>query len=87
VGTQYRSLVLYTSPEQKKSVDQMIAQLNQDQPEPPIITDVNPFSEFFPAEEYHHEYFKKNPDKAYCQMVINPKLRKVREEFAALLKK
>ncbi|OJI06244.1 hypothetical protein BK004_04605 [bacterium CG10_46_32] len=52
----------------------------------PIITEVSPLEKFYEAEEDHHDYFKKNPDQAYCQAIINPKVQKLREGFFKLLK-
>lgn len=87
VGEQYRSVVLYTTPEQKKQAEDYIKELNESSKEgKPIVTEVKPLEKFFEAEDYHHDYYEKNKDKPYCQVVINPKLKKAKEQFAQLLK-
>src|SRR3989338_618879 len=92
VGTQYRSIILSTSDEQQKEAESFIAELNNEskdglptQSGVPIVTLVVPFEKFYSAENYHHDYYASNPNKGYCAMVIDPKLEKVRKEFAALL--
>jgi peptide-methionine (S)-S-oxide reductase len=52
-----------------------------------VVTEVTPLTVFYPAEEYHRDYFARNPDRAYCQIVVNPKVEKVQAKFAELLKK
>lgn len=84
VGTQYRSIVFYTTNEQKKEAEEMIRNLNTSGPK--IVTEVAPLDAFYQAEEYHQKYFERNPEAAYCQIVINPKLEKLKERFEALLK-
>lgn len=87
VGTQYRSVVFYLTNAQKKAAEHMIGQFNRDKVfENPIVTAVEPLMEFYPAEACHQNYYALHPDKPYCQMVINPKVQKLRKEFAALLK-
>ena len=86
-GTQYRSIILYTSAEQKRAAQQMIKELNAVAGGKPIVTEVKPLNHFYEAESYHRDYYAKNPDQSYCQVVIDPKLKKVREKFAELLKK
>ena len=87
VGPQYRSAIFYHSPEQKATAEQVIGELTADAVWPrPIVTEVVPFARFFPAEDYHQEYFRKNPDAGYCQVVIAPKLAKFRHRYAARLK-
>lgn len=87
VGTQYRSLIFYTTSEQKAESEKCIAELEASSTEgDPIVTEVVPLEKFYPAEEYHKEYFARNPEKGYCQIVINPKVEKVQAKFAALLK-
>ncbi len=85
VGTQYRSTILYANDEQKLAAEKYIANLKTDGLN--VVTTVEPLTTFYEAEEYHHDYFAKNPDQAYCAAVINPKLKKVREKLATLLKK
>jgi peptide-methionine (S)-S-oxide reductase len=82
IGTQYRSIILYTSEEQKIIAGKLVEKLNQENVfENKIVTEIIPLEKFYPAEEYHQEYYKKNSDKAYCNIVINPKLRKLRDKF------
>jgi peptide-methionine (S)-S-oxide reductase len=85
VGEQYRSVIFYTTPEQKQTAEKYIAEAQKDFTSP-IVTQVVPFDKFYGAENYHQNYFVKNPDKAYCQFVINPKLEKFKKKFANLLK-
>ena len=86
VGTQYRSIILYANEAQKKDAEKFIVMLDQSSQEGgKITTEVQPLGDFFEAEEYHKDYFAKNPLQPYCQVVINPKLRKVQEKFATLL--
>ncbi len=87
VGTQYRSVIFTTNDAQKKAAENFIAELNASNAEGnPIVTTVEPLGKFFEAEDYHHNYFANNEDKPYCQMVINPKLEKVKKKFGELLK-
>jgi peptide-methionine (S)-S-oxide reductase len=87
VGTQYRSAIFYHSPEQKAEAERMIRELEASRVwDQPIVTEVKPFSVFYPAEEYHQQYYRKNPEQAYCQVAISPKLAKLRKKFAARLK-
>ncbi len=87
VGTQYRSAVLYTTDEQKTAVERIITEIDASAAEGgKVVTEVTPLERFWPAEEYHRDYFERNPERAYCQVVINPKVAKVQEKFAVLLK-
>lgn len=87
VGTQYRSIVLYTTDKQKRTAEKFIIELNASSTKGnPIVTEVKPLEKFFEAESYHRDYYAKNLDQQYCQVVINPKLKKFREQFAKLLK-
>lgn len=86
VGTQYRSAIFYTTPEQKGAAEKFIADLNSSsEMGGKIVTEVSPLDTFYPAEEYHQDYFARNPQNMYCQVVINPKLEKVQKKFAELL--
>ena len=85
VGTQYRSIILYTAPEQKDGAERFITELNKEGEK--VVTELKPLEAFYEAEKYHHNYYQKNPEKTYCQIVINPKLEKVQEKFEKLLKK
>lgn len=87
VGTQYRSAIFYTSPEQRDIAQQCIRELNERHLWPaPIVTEVVPAAEFHKAEEYHQGYYRSNPHQSYCQWVVNPKVAKARQAFAARLK-
>lgn len=87
VGSEYRSIILATSPEQLTAVQAYIAQQEtSDHFTKPIVTEVAPLQTFYPAEESQQEYYARNPQSAYCQLVIDPKLTKLREKFASLLK-
>jgi peptide-methionine (S)-S-oxide reductase len=87
VGPQYRSVIFYHSPEQEQIARHLIAELNAERIWPrPIVTEVAPFSAFYPAEEYHQEYFANNGGQPYCQFVVAPKVAKFRQQFAARLK-
>ncbi len=87
VGTQYRSIILYSNENQKQIAERFIRDANASHSEgAPIITEVKPLTAFYEAESYHHDYYEKNKRQPYCQVVINPKLKKVQEEFAELLK-
>jgi len=84
-GTQYRSIILYNNNNQKiialKAIETM-----QDFWQDKIVTEVEKLDTFYPAEDYHQNYFKNNPENAYCQVVINPKLAKFKKDFTNLLK-
>ncbi len=87
VGTQYRSAIFYHSPEQKAIAEQTIADLTETQLWPdPIVTEVTGLDTFYPAEDYHQEYFVNNPNQGYCRVVIEPKVAKFRQKFLAQLK-
>lgn len=87
VGTQYRSVVFVHDAGQEKIARQVQAQLSADQVfDKPIVTEIVPYSGFFPAEEYHRDYYAHNQNQPYCQAVISPKLAKFRQKFAALRK-
>lgn len=83
VGTQYRSIVLYQDEEQEQVVRSVMAKLEAEGLWPhPFVTEVAPLTRFFPAEPYHVDYYRRNAGQPYCQVVISPKLAKVRREFA-----
>lgn len=84
IGTQYRSTVLYTTPAQKAAAEAFIKKLNEDGPQ--VVTEVKPLDKFYEAEEYHRRYYLNNQNQPYCQVVINPKLEKLREKYRELLK-
>lgn len=86
IGTQYRSVIFYTTSEQKHTAEQFITELNNSNTAgKPVVTEVTPLDAFYGAENYHQDYFARNQDQAYCQLIINPKLEKVQKQFAALL--
>ena len=86
-GTQYRSGIYYTTPEQKDAADEIIRQMSQDQTfHAPIVTEVLPLSNYWPAEEYHQDFFEKNPNQGYCMAVAGPKVAKFRKTFRDLVK-
>lgn len=88
VGTQYRSVVFYHSPEQKEVVERVIEVLEAEKVwDDPIVTEVAPAEEFYPAEAYHQEYFANNPNQPYCQVVVAPKVSKFRKAYMDRLKK
>ena len=84
-GTQYRSIILYADNAQKQAAEQAVEQIANAWPNR-IVTEVVPLERFYPAEDYHKNYFLNHPEQAYCQVVINPKLEKLRLKFAAKLK-
>lgn len=87
VGTQYRSAVFYRSPEQKAAAETVIRELEAARVwKHRVVTQVVPLSVFYPAEEYHRDYFRRNPERSYCQIVIAPKVSKFRKEHAAQLR-
>lgn len=82
IGTQYRSIILYHNQQQEQSAREIINELDQAEIWPdPIVTQVVPFEVFYPAEEYHQNYFNRNPEQAYCQVVILPKIQKFKKLF------
>ena len=86
VGSQYRSIIFYTSEEQKKEAKKFIEKLDlSSKIGKPILTEVRKLDIFYPAEEHHKNYYKKHPEEAYCQLVINPKLEKVKKNFSNLI--
>jgi peptide-methionine (S)-S-oxide reductase len=98
IGTQYRSAIFYTTPKQKEEAEKFIAELNSPPASSreasragkkegdPIVTEITSLSIFYPAENYHKDYFSNHSQAPYCQVVINPKLEKVQQKFAELLK-
>lgn len=87
VGTQYRSVVFYHSDEQKKTAEAYKKQLDQSGIyKKPIVTEITPFSIFYPAEDYHQNYFELNPNQGYCQYVIRPKVEKFQKQYQSKLK-
>lgn len=88
IGTQYRSVVFYHTPEQQATATALIAELNERAIWPkPIVTEISPAAVFYPAEDYHQEYFAQNGRQPYCQMVVAPKVAKFRKQYADRLKR
>jgi len=88
IGTQYRSVIFYTSREQQETTEQMIGELDGEHIwRDPIVTEVRPAAEFYRAEDYHQNYFRSNPDQPYCAFVVAPKAQKFRDKFRHKLKK
>ena len=86
-GTQYRSVVLYASPEQKEETEKFIQELTEQKVfEKPIVTTLEPLTKFYEAEQYHRDYYNQNQSAGYCQVVINPKLAKFKQKYADKLK-
>lgn len=87
VGTQYRSAIFYHSPEQQRVAEDVIAEVERERIwANPIVTEVVPLTNYYPAEDYHQEYFERNPYQPYCQVVIAPKVAKFRQHYLAQLK-
>jgi len=86
-GTQYRSVIFYGSDEQKREAERIINELESEKVfRNPIVTQVAPLAAFYPAEDYHRDYYRRNPSKPYCQSVIAPKLAKFRAHWKSKLK-
>lgn len=87
VGTQYRSAIFTHSPEQQKTAEEVIAAFTKDQVyDAPIVTEVVPAGDFYVAEDYHQEYFARNPLQGYCTYVVGPKVAKFRKQFFSKIK-
>ncbi len=88
VGTQYRSAIFYHNEEQKRIAQEQIKLIGDQKLYPdPIVTEVVTFDKFYPAEDYHQEYFANNPNQSYCRMVVGPKVEKFQKLFKDKLKK
>ena len=88
IGPEYRSLILYTSDEQKKEAEDFIKELNASASTgDPIATEVAPLTKFYPAEPEHKDFYARNRGSGYCEIIIAPKLQKVQEKFAELLQR
>lgn len=87
VGTQYRSAIFYTSEEQKSAAEKVMRELEAEGIWPGrIVTQLEPLQVFYPAEDYHQEYFARNPHAGYCQFVVAPKVAKFRQKYQHLMK-
>jgi peptide-methionine (S)-S-oxide reductase len=82
VGTSYRSIILYSNDEQKQIAEKAKAAAQKDWSDR-IVTEIVPLKHFYAAEDYHQDYFAKNPTQGYCQLVVNPKGRKIQQHLAA----
>jgi peptide-methionine (S)-S-oxide reductase len=88
VGSSYRSAIFYHDDEQKRVAEEVIREVNQEAVyDNPIVTEVAPFDKFYPAENYHQEYFANNPNQPYCAAVVAPKVANFRQKFLTRLKK
>lgn len=86
-GTQYRSVIFYHSPAQEAAAKALIAELSSEKAlADPIVTAIEPAREFYPAEDYHQQYFENHPYQPYCAFVVSPKVQKFRKKFAERLK-
>jgi peptide-methionine (S)-S-oxide reductase len=86
-GTQYRSVIFYHSPEQRAIAEEVIRELTAEKAfADPIVTAVEPAAEFWPAEDYHQQYFENHPYQPYCAFVVSPKVKKFRKKFAERIK-
>ncbi|KKW20023.1 MAG: Peptide methionine sulfoxide reductase MsrA [Parcubacteria group bacterium GW2011_GWA2_51_10] len=85
VGTQYRSIILYETEEERIAAERMIADLQKELKGERIVTEVKKLEKFYPAEDYHKKYFENNKSAAYCQIVIEPKIEKIKKRFTKLL--
>jgi peptide-methionine (S)-S-oxide reductase len=87
VGTQYRSAIFYHDARQKAEVERVIAELTAEKVwDDPLVTEVKPLDKFYPAEEYHRDYYRRNPNQGYCRAVVAPKVAKVRKLYFDRLK-
>jgi peptide-methionine (S)-S-oxide reductase len=86
-GTQYRSVIFYHNEQQKATSEEVIAELEREKIfDKPIVTELEPLKAFYPAEDYHKDYFKKHPKQPYCQAVIAPKISKLQKTYLSKLK-
>lgn len=87
VGTQYRSAIFYHDDEQRRSAEEVVRELEAEHVfDDPIVTEIAPLPTFYPAEEYHREYYRRNPNQPYCRAVIAPKVAKLRSKYLEKLK-
>jgi len=88
IGTQYRSAIFYHSPEQKEIAERLISEFDSQHIwDAPIVTEVVPLTIFYPAEDYHQEYYQNNQNQPYCRAVIAPKVSKFRQKYLEKLKR
>ena len=88
IGSSYRSAIFYHSDEQRKTAEEVVAEITAEGLYPnPVVTEITPFDKFWSAEDYHQEYFANNPTQGYCAAVVAPKVAKFRSKFADRLKR
>lgn len=86
VGTQYRSVIFFSNLAQKNAAEKVKKEVAAKIWDDPVITEISPLKEFYPAEDYHQNYYELNKTQPYCQIVINPKVKKLKEKFGTKLK-
>jgi peptide-methionine (S)-S-oxide reductase len=86
IGEWYRSIILYHNEKQRKIAEDLKSNYAAKLWEDPVVTEIKKFDKFWPAEEYMQDFYAKNPNYGYCQVIINPKIQKLRQKFAAKLK-
>ena len=87
IGTQYRSAIFYHNDDQKRDAEEIVKEITDEAVyDDPIVTEIVPFEKFWPAEDYHQEYFANNPNVPYCAAVVSPKVKKFRQKFSDRLK-
>jgi peptide-methionine (S)-S-oxide reductase len=86
VGTQYRSEIFYHSGKQKKAAEKILKKLNESEYEGSIVTKISHIRDFYPAEDYHLDYYENNKNKPYCKLVIDPKIKKLEKDLKKYLK-
>lgn len=88
IGTSYRSAVFHHTEEQRRVAEEVIAEITKESIyDNPIVTEITAFDKFYPAEDYHQEYFANNPNQPYCAAVVAPKVAKFRQNYVSRLKK
>ena len=85
VGEQYRSVIFYSDDEEKETAERIIKEVNESLNGTRVVTQLVPLGDFYPAEDYHKDYFANNKSAPYCQLIIEPKIEKVRQRFAELV--
>jgi peptide-methionine (S)-S-oxide reductase len=86
-GTQYRSVIFYHDEEQRRTAEEVKERVDRaGEFDDRVVTEIAPFTAFYPAEEYHQNYYRDNPGQGYCRVIIGPKMSKFRQKFAAKLK-
>src|SRR3990167_7533726 len=86
VGEQYRSVILYGTEEERATAERVAREIQESLKDGSrVVTQIIPLGKFFPAEEYHRNYFKENTSAPYCQLILEPKIEKVQQRFAALV--